>query len=148
MKKVLIILFLFLSCSLQAFAVKVLSPQRWDVPQKTQVLALADATEIKVAIGRTRGHVYVANLDCHEYSRVYSLKTATGYTYVRPRQRSVRISRESMDFLNQLFQENANNIYFVSYGYGLFSNYVGEFYIGDKSVSRIMVNQGYCSYVK
>lgn len=101
-----------------------------------------------VNIGRLRTTVYVANLDCGEYSRTYSLKSTKGYTYIRPRSHTVRISDEPSNYIQNIFDNNNDNIYFVTNGLGLFANPVGEFYIGETSLNKHLIEKGFCRYIE
>ncbi len=149
MKKRLAITFLaliFAAATMPSFALKVKNPIVWGVMQKTKIESIDNALEIVATVDRIYAPVYVVNLNCHEFSRSYFLKSTNGQTYVRPRKRTVRISREPSVFLKKLFDQNEGNIYFKAYGFGLFGNFVGEFFIGDKSVNRILIEKGYCDY--
>ena len=91
---------------------------------------------------------FMANLDCHEFSRSYPLKSSTGKTYVRQRRQSMRENTRAAEYIAKVFSENSGNIYFAPNGLGLFAALVGEFYIGNESLSKILVQKGYCSYVE
>lgn len=147
-KRIFVLLIIFASVCLPAFSVKVINPIDWNKKWKAEFVGIDDALDIKVKVDRLLGPVYVSNLNCHEYSRMYALKSTLGTTYLRPRRRTVRISREPMEYLLKIFRENKDNIYFKANGFGLYGNLVGEFYIGNESLSRHMVEAGYCDYVK
>lgn len=147
MKKLFLIV-TFLVFSLPACALLVKNPVVWGEAKNAKINSVDHALEIVATIDRMYAPVYVANLNCHEFSRAYALQSSNGQTYIRPRKRTVRISREPSDFLRSLFRENEGNIYFKAYGQGLFGNFVGEFFVGDKSVNEILIKKGYCDYVR
>lgn len=148
MKKYILTILLFSLLTLPSHALKVKGNIQWGVAKPAKVNSIDHALEIIATVDRMYSPYYVANLNCHEFSRNYTLKSSEGYTYVRPRSRTIRISRDPSIFLKQLFKENEGNIYFKAYGFGLYGNFVGEFFIGDKSVSKYMIEKGYCDYVK
>ncbi len=147
-KKIFIFLAVINFVCLPAFSVKVLNPIEWNKKEKAEFIGIENALEIKIKLERHVGSVYVSNLNCHEYSRVYALKSSNGNIYLRPRKRSVRISRKPSVYLLKIFREHGDNIYFVPKGMGLFGHLVGEFYIGSDSLSKHMVESGYCDYIK
>ncbi len=147
-KYIALLTFFTLLFSGPAYALKVKNPINWGVAKPAKVNSIDNALEVFATVDRMYSPYYIANLNCHEYSRIYTLKSSEGYTYVRPRSRTVRISREPSIFLRQLFKENEGNIYFKAYGFGLYGNFVGEFFIGNKSVSKYMIEKGYCDYVQ
>ena len=148
MKKFFWILFVLFAFSMQANALKIKNQLQLNTLQKAEVISVEDALEIKTKINNVWTAAYVSNLNCHEYTRVYALKSSGGNTYVRPRQRTVRISRAVTEYLNKIFDEHEGNIYFKPNGVGLFGNLVGEFYIGNDSLSKHLIDKGYCDYVQ
>lgn len=151
MKKILLslcALFSLFAFSSQAYALKIKNSLELNTLQKAEVISLEDALEIKIKFNNVWTATYVSNLNCHEYTRVYALKSSGGNTYVRPRQRTVRISRSTTEYLNKIFDEHEGNIYFKPNGVGLFGNLVGEFYIGNDSLSKHLIDKGYCDYVQ
>lgn len=147
-KKIFVLLSVMIMISLPAFSMKVINKIEWNQKLKAEFIGIEDALEVKIKVDRLLGPAYVSNLNCHEYSRVYALKSSGGNVYLRPRQRSVRISREPTVYLLKIFREHKDNIYFKPNGVGLYGNLVGEFYIGNDSLSKHMVDAGYCDYVK
>ena len=145
--KLIFIFFLSLVC-LPALAVKDLDKTLWGKPKKVEVLIVEQALEVKIDYNRMRAPVYVRNLDCHEYSRQYSLNDSQGNIYIRPRSRTIKENSIATEFVRNLFEKNVNNIYFVPSGYGLFGNLVGEFFIGEQSLNNYLIDNGYCSFVK
>lgn len=138
----------FMFCSLPASAYKDIAPVRIGIPQKVEINRVDSALEVLVNIGRMRTNVYVSNLDCNEYSRTYTLQSTKGYTYVRPRSYTERISDKPTNYINEIFSKNKGNIYFVTNGLGLFANPVGEFFIGTQSLNKHLIEKGYCRYVE
>lgn len=157
-KKVLTSVFVFIICSIPAFAYRDLCggsgnqircmDVKLNSRQKVEVLGVNNALEIRVAMGRMRGPVYVANLDCHEFSKMYTLKSGNTITYALKRSSGVKSNSKASDYISRIFANNRNNIYFVPRGYGLYENFVGEFYIGNQSLSRHLIDKGYCSYIR
>lgn len=144
----LIVLACFMIFGLPAFSYKDIAPVRIGEPQKVEITNIDSAVEMLVNIGRMRTIVYVSNLDCGEYSRTYTLKSTKGHTYVRPRSHTVRISSEPTNYIFNIFKQNKDNTYFVTNGLGLFANPVGEFYIGEESINKHLIEKGYCRYVE
>ncbi len=147
-KRLCALFIIMASVCLPAFSMKVINKIDWNQKRKAEFIGIEDALEVKIKVDRLLGPAYVSNLNCHEYSRVYALKSSGGNIYLRPRRRSVRISREPTVYLLKIFREHKDNIYFKPNGVGLFGNLVGEFYIGNDSLSKHMVDAGYCDYVK
>lgn len=146
MRLFLIILLSFIC--LPAFAVKDLDKTLWGKPEKVEVLLVEHALEVKIDYNRMRAPAYVRNLDCHEFSRQYSLNDSQGNIYLRPRSRTVKENSLATELITKIFEKNSNNVYFVPSGYGLFGNLVGEFFIGEQSLSKYLIDNGYCSFVK
>ena len=131
-----------------AFAIKNKNPVVWNQKEPVEVLAVNNALSMDIIYNRMRTLAFMANLDCHEFSRSYALKSSTGKTYVRQRRQSVRENTRAAEYIAKVFSENSGNIYFAPNGLGLFAALVGEFYIGNESLSKILVQKGYCSYVE
>ena len=131
-----------------AFAIKNKNPVVWNQKEPVEVLAVNNALSMDIIYNRMRTLAFMANLDCHEFSRSYPLKSSTGKTYVRQRRQSVRENTRAAEYIAKVFSENSGNIYFAPNGLGLFAALVGEFYIGNESLSKILVQKGYCSYVE
>lgn len=145
---ILLFAVVFFTTVLPSFAMKEINPYPWGKREKVEVKKVFDPLEVRVDIGKMRAIVYVSNLDCHEYSRTYNLKSSRGYTYVRARRLSERVSYDVTNYVTSVFERYPNDIYFVANGYGLYANFVGEFYIGDVSLSQHLIEKGYCSYVE
>lgn len=145
-KKALTAILLFAAC-LPVLAAKDLSAVQWGERKPVEVTFIDDVLEVAIKYNRMKTVAYIANLDCHEYSRTYTLKSTTHKTFVRPRQRTVRITREVTEYVKKLFKENEGNIFFAADGYGLYYNLVGEFFIGNDSLSKHLIEKGYCVYV-
>ena len=148
LKKLLLLLMIISINTLPACALKIKGelPQ-WGVLRPAKINSVSHALEINAMVDRLYAPFYIANLNCHEFTRTYPLKSSEGNTYLRPRARTIRITKDASIYLKQLFSENEGNIYFKAYGFGLYGNFVGEFFIGNKSVNKIMIEKGYCDYV-
>lgn len=146
--KTLILTAMMTGMCLPAFAIKNKNPVVWNQKEPVEVLSVDNALKMDIIYNRMRIPVFVANLDCHEFSRTYPLKSSTGRLYIKQRQRSVRENTIAADYIEKIFKEHQGNIYFAADGLGLFANLVGEFYIGNESLSKILVQKGYCSYVE
>ena len=145
-----ILLFAVVFCTtvLPPYAMNERYPYPWGKREKVEVKRVFDALEIRIDFNKMRAPVYVSNLDCHEYSRTYNLKSSRGYTYVRPRRLSERVSSRVTDYVISVFEKYPNDVYFAPNGYGLFANLVGEFYIGDVSLSQHLIEKGFCTRVE
>ncbi len=148
MKKFLLTVSLILAAALPSFALKEINPYQWGKHEKVEVLKVYDSMEVRVELNRMRAPVYVSNLDCHEYSQTYPLKSSRGYTYIRPKSTTERLNTKVTQYVQSVFEKYPDNIYFVPNGYGLYSNLVGEFYIGKVSLSRHLIEKGLCSRVE
>lgn len=148
MKKFLLTVSLLFISTLPSFAMKEINPYHWGKKEKVEVLKMSDALEVRVKLNKMRAPVYVSNLDCHEYSQTYPLKSSRGYTYVRPKSTTERVNTKVTQYVQSIFEKYPNNIYFAANGYGLYMNLVGEFYIGDVSLSKHLIEKGLCSSVE
>ena len=147
MKKFLLTVSLLFISTLPTFAMKEINLYQWGKHEKVEVLKVYGALEVRIQLNRMRSPVYVSNLDCHEYSRTYNLESSRGYTYVRPRSVSERVNTQVAQYVQSIFERYPNDIYFAANGYGLYTNLVGEFYIGDVSLSKHLIEKGLCTYV-
>ena len=135
--KTLILTAMMTGMCLPAFAIKNKNPVVWNQKEPVEVLAVNNALSMDIIYNRMRTLAFMANLDCHEFSRSYPLKSSTGKTYVRQRRQSVRENTRAAEYIAKVFSENSG-----------FAALVGEFYIGNESLSKILVQKGYCSYVE
>ena len=146
--KTLILTAMMTGMCLPAFAIKNKNPVVWNQKEPVEVLAVNNALSMDIIYNRMRTLAFMANLDCHEFSRSYPLKSSTGKTYVRQRRQSMRENTRAAEYIAKVFSENSGNIYFAPNGLGLFPALVGEFYIRHERLSKILVQKGYCSYVE
>ena len=146
--KIFLLLLVICTTFLPSFAMKEINPYPWGKHEKIEVKKVFDALEVRVDFNKMRAPVYVSNLDCHEYSRTYTLESSRGFKYVRPRRLAERVSTRATDYVSSIFEKYPNDIYFVANGYGLFANLVGEFYIGNVSLSQHLIEKGYCVRVE
>lgn len=147
--KTLILTTMMTGMCLPAFAIKNKNPVVWNQKEPVEVLAVNNALSMDIIYNRMRTLAFMANLDCHEFSRSYPLKSSTGKTYVRQRRQSSE--RKIQELLNILpkFSARTAVIYILHLtDWGFFAALVGEFYIGNESLSKILVQKGYCSYVE
>lgn len=157
-KKIFFTFVLFAAAVLPSFAAKEISSFPWGKPEKVEVLKVYDALQVRIKFDRMRVLAYVSHLDCHEYSKTYTLKStkayvtklksAAGNTYVRPSRLAEKLNTRATDYVSSVFEKYPDDIYFVPDGYGLFNNFVGEFYIGDVSLNQHLIEKGYCSAVE
>lgn len=147
LSKILILTVIF--CIMQpAFALKVKNPMIWGQKEPVRFVSIDDVLDFNVVYKHNLTPVYMPNLICHEFTRSYTLKSTTGQTYVRHRQRTVRITDKPSLYVKKLMKENEGNIYLAPQGYGLFGGLVGDVYIGDESLSKHLIEKGYCDYVQ
>ena len=140
--------FLFFVTSFPAYALKDVSGLQWGEIQPVEIIYCGDMMNPVIKHKKSIVEVYVSNLDCKEYSRTYKLMSTSTITYVLPRQGARKISGNVSAYVQNLFEQNKGNIYFKANGYGIYSNLVGEFYIGDTSLNKHLIEKGYCVYVK
>ena len=60
---------------LPAFAIKNKNPVVWNQKEPVEVLAVNNALSMDIIYNRMRTLAFMANLDCHEFSRSYPLKS-------------------------------------------------------------------------
>ncbi len=148
MKKCLLAVSFMAFIALPAFAMKEINPYKWGTHEKVEVKRVFDALQVRVELNRMRAPVYVSNLDCHEYSKTYTLNSSRGATYVLPSRLAERVSTQVTDYVQSVFEKYPDDIYFAANGYGLYANLVGEFFIGDVSLSEHLIEKGYCTRVE
>lgn len=140
-----ILLILFVNPS---FGLKIKNQIEMNKLYSAQIVSVDDSFNIVIKFDKMWTTVYLPNIDCKEYSRVYALKSSDGRTYLRPRSRSVRVSRDTTDYLIQVFNKYSDSIYFMPYGFGLYANMVGDLYVGKTNLRKHLIEQGYCSFVQ
>ncbi len=148
MNKFLLTVSLIFVTALPSFAMKVIDTYKWGTHEKVEVKKVFDALTVRIDFNRMRAPVYVSNLDCHEYSKTYTLNSSKGATYVLPARLAERVSTKASDYVQSIFEKYPNDIYFAANGYGLYANLVGEFFIGDVSLSEHLIEKGYCTRVE
>ncbi len=148
MKKFLLMVSLIFITTLPSFAMKEINPYKWGTHEKVEVKRVFDALQVRIDFNRMRAPVYVSNLDCHEYSKTYTLNSTKGATYVLPSRTAERVSTKVSEYVQSVFEKYPNDIYFAANGYGLYANLVGEFFIGDVSLSQHLIEKGYCTRVE
>ncbi len=148
MKKILLMVSLLCITSLPVMAMKDIAGYKWGIPSKVEIREVPDALKVTVKMNQMRTDVYVSNLDCHEYSKTYTLNSTRGYTYVLPSHRAKKEDTKVTDYVKSVFERYKDNIYFVPNGFGLYNYLVGEFYIGNDSLSQHLIQKGFCTRVE
>ena len=148
LKNAILTFITIISITLPSQAYKEIGAFDFNQKYPAKVIDVRSIFDINLKFGQVVTTAYVPNIDCNEYSRTYALKSTDGKTYLRARQKTLKINPETTDHIINIFEKNSNNIYFIPYGYGLFSNVVGEFFIGNTSLSQYLIKNGYCSYVE
>lgn len=132
--------------SLPAFAVKTLDNYIYTsaTPFKVELRKVQNAQCISGKTGKTLITLRLSNIVCNEYSK-YNLKTSTSDTkYTLEDQSALKNNNDATRYLSELLEANENNLYFKQQGIGFYGAVIGELYIGNTNINKLLVEKGFC----
>lgn len=142
----LMIVFTASVISLPAFAVKTLDNYIYTstTPFKIELRQVQNAQCISGKTGRTLVTLRLSNIVCNEYSK-YQTKTSTSETKYTIEDRSaLKNNNDATRYLSELLEANKNNLYFKQQGIGFYGAVIGELYLGNTNINKLLVEKGFC----
>ncbi len=157
-KKIVLSIVMSLGLSTAVFAMKVTDEYivTSKTPYKVEFRKVFDGQAVSLKSGKTLFTARLSGIICNEDRNRYEIwkssagqkysveyknirKTSNDVYYVYPGQYN-----NAKDYLKKLLEANENNLYLQQQGRGYAFSVVGELFIGNKSVNKLLVEKGFC----
>ena len=144
--------------SFPAFALKVTDEYlvTSKIPYKVEFRKVFDGQTVSLKAGKTLFTARLSGIICNEHNNKYDIfestagqkysvqnknykKSGDGSYYLYPGQYN-----KAEDYLKKLLEANENNLYLQQQGRGYTFSIVGELFVGNKSVNKLLVEKGFC----
>lgn len=146
MKKLTIFLILTLFSAAPVFALKVVDNYILTAqsPYRVELRKVRNATYIAVKIGRTITDLRLSDIVCDEYSKYNIKESSAGRKYAIEDNGAQKKNNDATRYMQLLLEQNTNKLYYQQHGIGFYGAIVGELYIGQKNINKLLVEKGYC----